>query len=199
MGDTLLEGRVKYRAAGDYAENVFHWTLNAGGVNDFDLAERLFGAMMSVAAPPTWCTTLLGMMSNEVFISTVSCRVLRPVGGNRYAQQLEANQRVGTGGDQLYTAECAYILNWMSLDEPSKLGRSYIPGIPYTFTEAGRYETAAVTAANAFANKHVAGITFGGSTFIPAIYRLSDHTWREIADGYLGPNIGQISRRQMGE
>lgn len=199
MADTLLEARIKYRVAGDYAENVFHWDVNAAGTNDYVLATRLFAGIIAVAGPPTWMTTLLAMMTNDVFISTIATRVIRPVGGNRYAQGFQTTGRVGSVASEIYTDETAYVINWMSLTEPAKMGRSFIPGIPISFVTAGRFLSGGVTAANNFANKHVAGITNGGSTFTPVIYRQVGHTWRPIADGFLGPNIGQMSQRGMGE
>lgn len=199
MGDTLLEGRVKLRVGGDYCENVFHWTCDAAGVNEYFLATRLYTAMIAVAGPPTWMTTYLALMSQEAFVSTVSCRVIRPVGGNRFANQFLTTERVGSVASDLYTAESAMVINWLSLTEPAKMGRNFIAGVPITFTENGRFLSGAVTAANNFANKHVATIAAGGTTFTSCIYRVLGHTWREIADGFLGPNIGQMSQRGMGE
>jgi len=199
MADTLLEGRLKWRVAGDYAENVFHWECTAAGVNDYILSTRLAAAMLAVAGPPTWMTTLLAMIVDVVFVSTIQTRVIKPTGGSRYAQGLQTDARIGTVSDNLYTDETAYVLNWLSLTEPTKMGRNYIAGIPATYTEAGRFTNAAQTAANAFMNKHVAGLANGGTNFTPVIYRASAGTWRTIADGFLGPNIGQMSQRGIGE
>lgn len=196
----ILEGRVKWRVAGDYCENVFHWTNGDDGVNDWTLATRLYNAMVDISASPNgWMSRLRACCSNQAFISTLSARVIKPTGGNRFANQLQTTERVGLVNSPVYTDEVAMVINWMSLTEPAKTGRVYLPAVPTSFVDGGRWDATAVTAANNFANAHVAGISNGGSTFTPVIYRASDFSTRAIADGYLSGNVGQQSRRGIGE
>lgn len=196
----ILEGRVKWRVAGDYCENVFHWTNGDDGVNDFVIASRLYNAMVDISASPNgWMPRLRACCSNQAFISTISTRVIKPTGGNRYANQFLPTDIVGAVNSPVYSDEIAMVINWLSLSEPAKMGRVFLPAVPTSFVTGGRWEGAATTGANNFANAHVAGISNSGSTFSPCIYRVADFTSREISDGYLSPNVGQQSRRGVGE
>jgi len=196
----IFEGRVKWRVGGDYCENVFHWINTDDGVNDFTVAARLYNAMIDQAASPNeWISRLRLATSNQAFISTISARCIKPVGGNRFANQFLPTDLPGLVASPVYTDEIAMVINFLSLTEASKMGRVFLPGVPTLFVDGGRWSPDAVTAANNFADEHVDPLVNGGSTFIPVIYRTSDFTSREISDAYLSPNVGQQSRRGMGE
>lgn len=199
MANNIMEARLKWRAAGDYCENVFHWVNTSSGVNGWELARLLYNAINDTAIPPTWRTTLRAIMSAECFMSTVSVRCIYPDPDSRIANQYEPTTWIGGNSSGIYTAETAYVINWICTTEVGKLGRSFIPAIPIDNVESGRYVSGVDTLVNNFCNAHVAGFTIGGQGFIPIVYRRSDHSYRLINDGYLSPNIGQLSQRGQGE
>ena len=139
------------------------------------------------------------MSSNEAFISTISTRVFHPTGGNRYANQRDDDSWEGLVDSPIYTGEIAMCINWLADTEPSKMGRTFFPAVPTLFVEGGRWSGDALTAANNLIGIVVAGLEFDGTTFYPCIWRESDETYRQITGGYLSPNVGQMSKRGMGE
>jgi len=196
----IFEGRIKWRVGGDYCENVFHWNNTDDGVNDFTVAARLYNAMIdATASPDAFISRLRLATSNQAFISTISARCIKPVGGNRFANQFLPTDFPGLVASPVYTDEIAMVINWLSVSEPAKMGRVFLPGVPTSFIDGGRWDSTAVTAADNFVLQYVDPLVNGGSTFVPCIYRVSDFTSREVSDGYLSPNVGQQSRRGMGE
>lgn len=200
MADTIVQVRVNFRVQGELAQCVLHYHANPGSPeNDWTMAEQVFANTIQDGGVGGWRSELLNCLSQDTHISAFSCRQILPYGGNRRAEGFTPLDFVGNIAAPAFNSEVAAILNMLSLTNPGKMGRIFLPGVATTSLDGGRWVGGAVTNYNDFANKVNAGFTEAGTFWAPVIYNAVDQTWRTVYQIFHSGNVGQMSQRGRGE
>lgn len=200
MAERVFRMRMNFRAGKEPAAIVMHFVANLDeSVDDFLAARLLMQEMLEMDVPTKWLPELLDCLSEDCMVSSMEIRQIHPIGGNGVYQQFEDEAVTGNVASPINTTETSMVMIWLSLERPGDVGRTFLPGLPTSYVDGGRFTAGANTAASNFAVATVTGFIAGGVPYLPCIWSKQEEEYREISDGYLSPNVGQMSRRGMQE
>lgn len=196
MPDQILELRVNGFAGRDFCQTVFHYKTDAPDADDFQEAGKLIGALDDGVNPNVWLTRFLNCCSDAYNLTTLSARRVNGTGGNTWVTRLPGSGLPGNESGPAHANQAAGVLIWIADPEPENTGRNFMPGVPESFCEGGRWTAAAYTAYEAFITFHLAGLTVGGDFFQPVLWDRLAATSRDLEHGYLSPKLGTLRRRE---
>lgn len=197
MAIEIYELRLSIISAGMHSQCVFHYRIdNTGDENDFNVASQLRQSLDDGAPGTVWIVKLQSCMSEDAYISYVSARRIASTGGNASPQQFAPADFPGLVAEEIHTQQVAGVLIWLSATEIENTGRTFVPAVPESFLESGRWTAAAYTAYEDFITKHLTGHSIAAGVCLPVIYDRVAKTGRILQNGYLSAKVGTIRKRE---
>lgn len=197
MANYYYELRVSVVAAGQFAQMVFNYVLDAATPpDDFEAATQLV-ATLDDGGAASWISLLRACMSEDAFVSAVRARQIGPTGGNTRVQVFEPTDLPGTRVSPCAPLQIAGCIIFVNSVDPDRTGRCFVPGVPKSFAVASRWSTTAVNTYQAFGDKVTGGLVAALGTFNAITLDRLLGTGPIIDGCYLSPKIGTQRRREL--
>jgi hypothetical protein len=197
MATEIYRAQVTVDMQGQMASIVMHFrTINPTSSDDFKMAGELVLALASGVAPVGFINRLVLLMSEDVFVSSIVCQKIFPTGGNSAHKFYQRDTEPGGVASPWHTGQLAGTAIWITSARPDVTGRNFIPGVPESMINGGRFETAYQTAFNNFITTCLAGFTSAHGAWELVVWDREDETPYLVDDGYLSSKPGTQRRRE---
>jgi hypothetical protein len=196
MAEEWYKSVVGFSIAGNYAAIVQHWlVVDPGGAGPFSRAKALAEGMDTPSAGGSYFDSLKDLMSADCFISSVRAHRIGPSSGNEWGRVYPADVWVGSFAGDIQGPQVACCLIHLTAAEAGLTGRTFIPGVPSTGLDEGRFNDAFKTELDEFVTIFLDGIQTAIGTFLPGIKNGGPFTVTRIVNCQLSPTPGTMRRR----
>jgi len=197
MATHIFRSQVTVDMQGQMASIVNHWKcVDPAITDDFKLAAELVAGIAAGVAPIGFINRLVLLMSDDVFVSSIVCQQLSPTGGNTANGVYQRDDEPGGIVSPWHTGQLAGVVVWVSGARPNVTGRNFIPAVPESMIEGGRFLPAYKIAMENFIATVISGFSTPSTIFLPVIWDRVDATDWQIDDGYLSLKPGTQRRRE---
>lgn len=189
MAFVYLQSQIAFNAAGQFCEVVNYWGIDTPTeTNSFRLARILVNSMQTPSFGGPYLTKLVGILSEDTFISSIKARVVTPGGGANFINVFAAADFPGVFDGELVAQQIAGYVKWMTAGDDGQHGGNFYPGVSSEALDANRFTDDYKAAMSTFIAGHCDGILATTGLFRPMLAR-----GVSTGGGYLRIVCGQIS------
>jgi hypothetical protein len=197
MATHIFRSQVTVDMQGQMASIVNHWKcIDPAITDDYKLAAELVAGIAAGVAPIGFINRLVLLMSEDAFVSSIVCQQLAPTGGNTANGVYQRDDEPGGIASPWHTGQLAGVVVWVSSARPNVTGRNFIPAVPESLIDGGRFDANYKTAMDNFILTVIAGFSTPSTVFLPVIWDREDELHFQIDDGYLSLKPGTQRRRE---
>jgi len=197
MATEIYRSSVSVDCQGQNAAIVMHWKcIDPTSSNDVILAKQLNDALRAGVAPLGYINRLVLLMSDDVFVSKVDVIKIHPTGGNTWSHTYQRADEPGGIDSPWHTGQLAGVPIWITSGRPNVTGRNFIPGVPESMIEGGRFVDDYQTAMQNFMTTCITGFSTANALFQLVLWDREVEVSYLVDDSYLGRKPGTQRRRE---
>jgi len=184
---------------GQFVQTVQHVGADEAGT------ENAFATAQNIINPTNFNgvnTDFMNILPSDYALSSVRCRrVLGGLGPTAVFLAGDYNDNVGARSGQISSAQVNPVILWIPLDEPTHLGKLFIPGVSESDIDAMAIAAGLIAVIGNFTTTWIGGITVGAETYVGVVARRATTSPFAVVDasqilfGQISPLIGTQRRR----
>jgi len=180
------------------AEIVMHGAIDdPTGTSEVIWAAAILDAIDDGVPPVGLLNRLCLLMSEDAFVSSAYCSRISLGGGNQAQVLYQPEDFPGAFVGTYSASQVAGCVIWISIDAEAKTGRNFIPFVPDSELNGGRFSTEYQTRMQNFIDTVVAGLSTAVGTFKFGFWNQADQLIYETTNGYLSRKVGTQRRREV--
>lgn len=197
MATDIYRTDVTMDMQGQMASIVQTWKcIDPTSDNTMLIANNLINGLLDGIFPIGYINRLRALLSEDTFISSIRATRIFAGGGTGAVQVFQRDEHVGTIESTYHTGQLAGVVVWVTSSRPEVTGRNFIPGVPESMIEGGRFIDAYRTAIDNFVLTSITGFTTPETLFTPVVWDREAEAFYDIDDGYLSLKPGTQRRRE---
>jgi len=198
MARELFVVGIRFFSKSGPAECVFHGAIDdPTGGDELVWSAAINAALEDGVAPAGFLSRLVLLMSEDAFISSSYVSRISGIGGNQVQHLYQGDDYPGAISGPYSASQVAACIIWSSVDAANKTGRNFIPFVPDSELDDGRFSAAYKTAVDNFIEQVISGLSTTFGTFKFGFYKQTPKTVYEFTDGYLSRKVGTQRRREV--
>jgi len=188
--EVIISGHL----AGQFVQNVLHWNVNDSGSGNVYQRTQDFANDLLVSG--NFMDFWMAALPASYEASSLRCRRVGASGGPTYFAPAGLFPSItGARSPDISSAQVSPLLIWVPSSNPSKTGRTFMPGIAEDDLDLMQYGPSVITALLAVGTNFISTQTTGTISYAGGVYRRATGLVDILTGCYLSPLIGTQRRR----